>query len=234
MNEDGAALFVGDCYSSVTEEETSLAEDEASLSAVSLGGNTTTSVGGATMASSKEGMVRCPSRGSDAGVRRTSTRDADSIKDAELKAAPPPFRQTHTMMNAMQQHEKASDYNSLNFFLGSLHKERQQRQSMQHSSPHRRGSSYHSLGSMGVHSNISGTSHQSCPNYAMMQQVQMENTPNSGDIDVDMEGPTGSISSVHGSQSNSVNTNQSGHESKESGVPKWKRKVNLPSHTSLF
>ena len=28
LNENGAALFVGDCYSPVTEEETSLAQDE--------------------------------------------------------------------------------------------------------------------------------------------------------------------------------------------------------------
>ena len=39
-------LVMGDCCSSVTEEETSLAEDEASLSAISIGENTTMSAGG--------------------------------------------------------------------------------------------------------------------------------------------------------------------------------------------
>ena len=215
LNENGAALFVGDCYSSVTEEETSLAEDEASLSAVSIGGNTTTSLGATTMASSKEGIRRC----SSACSNRT---------DVELKAAPPPAFPTPNVSNAMQQQEKTS---SLNYFLGNLHRERQQRQSM-HSSPHRRGSSYHSLGSMGVQSHISGNSHQSLPNYPMNgAQCASVNVADSGDMDVDMEGPTGSMSSAHASQANSVNTSQSG-EGKD--VPKWKRRVKLPSHSSLY
>ena len=207
-NVNGTGLFVGDCYSSVTEEETSLAEDEASLSAVSLGGNTTTSVGGTTMTSSKEGV-----RSAEFG-----NRGAASAQDVELKPAPPPAFARHNVNNAMQQYEKASDYN-LNSLLGNLHRERQQRQS----SPHRRGSSYHSMGSTGMHSNVSGNSHQSCPmNFAgqMLQDV---------DMDVDMEGPTGSISSAHGSQTNS----QSGSDSRDS-VPKWKRRVKLPSHSSLY
>ena len=46
---DWSVLLMGDCCSSVTEEETSLAEDEASLSAISIGGNTTFSAGGITV-----------------------------------------------------------------------------------------------------------------------------------------------------------------------------------------
>ena len=53
----------------------------------------------------------------------------------------------------------------------------------------------------------------------------------SGDMDVDMEGPTGSMSSAHASQANSVNTHQS-DEVKD--VPKWKRRVKLPSHSKLI
>lgn len=214
LNENGAGLFVGDCYSSVTEEETSLAEDEASLSAISIGGNTTTSLGATTMASSKEGIRRCSSA-------------CSNKTDVELKAAPPPVFQTPNDSNAMQQQEKTS---SLNYFLGNLHRERQQRQSM-NSSPHRRGSSHHSLGSMGVQSHISGNSHQSLPTYPMNGAIcASANAADSGDMDVDMEGPTGSMSSAHASQANSINTSQSG-DGKD--VPKWKRRVKLPSHSSL-
>lgn len=115
-----------------------------SLSAVSIGGNIPTSLGATTMASSKGGIRQC----SSACSNRT---DAPS-------AFPTP-----NVINVMQQQEKTS---SLNYFLGNLHRERQQRQSM-HSSPHRRGSSYHSLGSTGVQSHISSNSHQPVPNYPM-------------------------------------------------------------------
>ncbi|KAL7467352.1 hypothetical protein ACHAXS_007602 [Conticribra weissflogii] len=45
-NNNWSLLVMGDCCSSVTEEETSLAEDEASLSAISVGGHTILSAGG--------------------------------------------------------------------------------------------------------------------------------------------------------------------------------------------
>jgi len=45
-NNNWSLLVMGDCCSSVTEEENSLAEDEASLSAISIGGITTLSTGG--------------------------------------------------------------------------------------------------------------------------------------------------------------------------------------------
>jgi hypothetical protein len=246
MNSDAAAtalLFVGDCYSSVTEEETSLAEDEASLSAISVGA---LSVGNTTMASSKGG-AQCHSVGSDVDVHRTSSQEtADSMRDVELKAAPPPQPgyDKHNINNAMQQADKESDYNSLNRILGGLHRERQHRLSaMSSSSPHRRESSFHSLGSMGVCSNVSGNSHQSCPNYycAVSQPLaslrgrtaessMMDHAATYADMDVEMEGGATHL------PSGSANSSHAGSEDKQSAdsIPKWKRRVNLPSHSSLF
>ena len=218
MDGNDAGLYVGDCYSSVTEEETSLAEDEANLSAISLGG---ASRGTST---SKDGIARLPSNASDVGMQHKNSVDLKAPPSSALGSQ-------NNSNNSMQNQRKTSDYN-LNSFLGNLHRERQQRQSIQ-TSPHRRGSSYHSLGSMGVNSHVSGNSHQSCPTYAPVNagvQVQLDNA---GDMDVDMEGPTGSISSSHVSQTNSASASQSGSEGKGT-VPKWKRKVKLPSHSSLY
>eukprot|EP00804_Cyclotella_cryptica_P006691 CCRYP_008646-RA/>CCRYP_008646-RA protein AED:0.03 eAED:0.03 QI:356/-1/1/1/-1/1/1/159/613 len=269
-------LFLGDCYSSVTEEETSLAEDEASLSAISVGGNTTTSVGGMTMASSKGGIARCHSSGSDVlpGVHRAGSKDIlHSLKDLDLMAAPPrpsTFGE-HSVNNAMQQQDRSHDYNSLNRFLGGLHQERQHRKSAA-TSPHRREASFHSLGSMGVNSNVSGNSHRSCPNYFMncastasswrgqniehsAAPIMMVNggndhmgiPPSPGEMDVDMEGPSNhpttcgssaSVASIYGSRTtSSANASQAGSEEKQSTdveVPKWKRRVKLPTHSSLY
>ncbi|KAL7485688.1 hypothetical protein ACHAW6_011282 [Cyclotella cf. meneghiniana] len=271
-------LFLGDCYSSVTEEETSLAEDEASLSAISVGGNTTTSIGGMTMASSRGGIIRCHGGGSEVlvGVQKPGSKEIlHSTKDAGLIAAPPPPASfgEHNVNNAMQQQGKSCDYNSLNHFLGSLHQERQHRKSAV-TSPHRREASFHSLGSMGVNSNVSGNSHRSCPNYFMnyasapsswrgqtfehsvAPMMMMVNggkgpttglLPSPGDMDVDTEGPSSthpttcsnaSVASMYGSQTTgSANASQAGSEGKQStdsGVPKWKRRVKLPSHSSLY
>eukprot|EP00956_Cyclotella_meneghiniana_P018504 scaffold30900_cov68-Cyclotella_meneghiniana.AAC.3 len=195
-----------------------LAEDEASLSAISLGG---ASRGTST---SKDGIARLPSNASDVGMQHKNSVDLKAPPSSALGSL-------NNSNNSMQNQRKTSDYN-LNSFLGNLHRERQQRQSIQ-TSPHRRGSSYHSLGSMGVNSHVSGNSHQSCPTYAPVNagvQVQLDNA---GDMDVDMEGPTGSISSSHVSQTNSASASQSGSEGKGT-VPKWKRKVKLPSHSSLY
>ena len=70
------ALHMSDCCSSVTEEETSLAEDEASISAISIGANTTlsaiTTEAGAHPQGHGRGMEEDPRR--DRGARRPPSR----------------------------------------------------------------------------------------------------------------------------------------------------------------
>jgi hypothetical protein len=240
-NNDNAGIFVGDCYSSVTEEETSLAEDEASLSAVSLGGNT---IASGTVSSSKEQQAS----------RYAEWMRCNSQEGVELKAAPPPpgffsghlqqqqqqQQQQHTVNNAMQQQDKAMDnHYNLNSFLGNLHRERQHRQSItmqsttatMNSSPHRRGSSYQSMGSMGLHSNVSGNSHQSCP-------TTMNNFRDSMDMEVDMDDDNEGCMMTMNTNTTSLNQSNSqstrGSNSEKGHIPKWKRRVKLPSHSSLY
>lgn len=178
----GSLFLMGDCYSSVTEEETSLAEDEASLSAISIGGKSTTSAGGIALSIGGGSGINSAEVNLSLVRRSESQETVDSmeedLKPAAMMMPPSSIVDQHSINNLSQHQEKSmrsavpsvlvktntSDYSSLNHLLAGLHQERQRRSSLYHQSGGHQdgGSSLNSLGSMGMDS-TEGNSHQSCP-----------------------------------------------------------------------
>ena len=134
--------------------------------------------------------------------------------------------------------QPSSDFSSLNNVLGGLHRERMAR----------RNSSFHSLGSDGCHTNdgSAGGSLRSMPNHssgyhhrqnmvhlppptAYVPKSTFTSAMQSHAEDEEMEDAV--TENVGGGMDTSAGSNSnSGGE----GIPKWKRRVNLQSHSSLY
>ena len=152
-------LNANDCCSSVTEEETSLAEDEASLSAISCGANTIVSaLSGGGPGSIVDGNSSTVGIARNNSLRSGSFDSPSQHKMAMISQQQQQQQQLVQHNNSQQSNGDVSMMNSnaataqhqppLNHILGGLHKERLTRLSMNR--PLSRGdSSLHSLGSIG-------------------------------------------------------------------------------------
>ena len=271
-------LVMGDCCSSVTEEDASLAEDEASISAISIGANTTVSAlsGGMDGRSTAGGSFDHRSIGAGSGSFDQHTQQKQeevSIAGATAKPANP-LQPTQAM--AMSNGSVNNNaYAPLNTILGGLHKERMSRLSTNR--PLSRGeSSLHSMGSMGAHSaggasyrslpgNLQGTvnavswnvmpntvnqlQQQQPPSFiqqeqqkpvameedAVMEEADDDHGGNNHQNNIPAIGSFGNNSSHGGSVASFYSNNSAAAAAvPDESVPKWKRRVNLPAHSTLY